>query len=89
MVGGGAMFAVNGLGLKKAVVGRGIRVVIVTRGTALPGIIRRVRRNRRIAFGGLCRVRLIAAARRRPRHLTTAGAASTGLFISCRWVSAS
>jgi len=79
----GATLVVNGLGLKTVAAGRGTRVAIVTRGMALPGIIRRVRLSRRIAFGGHCRVRLIAAARRRPRHLTTVGAASTGLFISC------
>ena len=83
------MLVVNGLGLKTVAAGRGTRVAIVIRGMVLPGIIRRVRLSRRIAFGGLCRVRLIAAARRRPRHLTIAGAVSTGLFISCRWVSAS
>ena len=83
MVATGAMPAVNGLGLKTVGAGRGTRVAIVTPGMALPGIIRRVRLSRRIAGGGHCRVRLIAAARRRPRHLTTAGAASTGLFISC------
>jgi hypothetical protein len=77
------MFVVNGLGLKKVAAGHGTQVAIVTRGMALPGIIRRVRLSRRIASGGLCRARLIAAARRRPHHLTIAGAASTALFISC------
>jgi len=83
MAGGGVMFVVNGLGPKKVEAGRGTRVAVVTRGMDLPGIIRRVRLSRRIVSGGLCRVRLIAAARRRLRRLTIAGAASTALFISC------
>ena len=89
MVATGAMPAVNGLGLKTVGAGRGTRVAIVTPGMALPGIIRRVRLSRRIAFGGHCRVRLIAAARRPPRRLTIVGAASTALFISCLWTNAS
>jgi hypothetical protein len=84
MVATGVMLAVNGLGLKKVAAGRGTRVAIVTRGMALPGIIRRVRLSRRIVGGGHCRVPLIVAARRRPRPLTTAGAASTASFTSCQ-----
>ena len=66
MVESGATFVVNGLGLKKVAAGRGTRAAIVTRGMAHPGIIHRVRLSRRIAGGGHCRVRLIAAVRRRP-----------------------
>ena len=74
------MFAVSGFGSRKAAAGGGKRIAIATSGMAHPGIIRRVRLNRRIAGGGRFPVRqaVVVAARRRPLRLTIAGAASKG-----------
>src|SRR5205823_2314225 len=75
----------NGFGSRRAVDGSGTRVAILTRGTAVREVMSLVRgRSRRIASGGLCRVRTTAAARHRHRHRIGATAVSKVTFTFAR-----
>lgn len=81
----GVIRVVSGFGSKMAVDGSGIRVAILTRGMAVPEVIQPVRLIRRTASGGLCRVRITAAAPL-PRHLpVTATAVLKVTSIYARW----
>src|SRR5450759_57190 len=76
MAGIGAILVVNGFGRRRGVDGRGKRVATLTRGMDLRDLTRLARPIRRIAGGGLCRVRTTAAATIRHRHRIGATAVS-------------
>ena len=81
----GVIRVVSGFGSKMAVDGSGIRVAILTRGMAVPEVIQPVRLIRRTASRGLYRVRPTAAVRHRHRHPIGATAVSKVTSITARW----
>src|SRR5436190_23717568 len=81
----GVIRVVSGFGSRRAVDGSGIRVAILTRGMAVPEVIQPLRLIRRTASGGLCRVRITAAAPLPRRLPVTATAVSMVTFMHGRW----
>ena len=81
----GVIRVVSGFGSKMEVDGSGIRVAILTRGMAVPEVIQPLRLIRRTASGGLCRVRITAAAPLPRRLPVTATAVSMVTFMHGRW----
>ena len=77
MAGTGAIRVVSGSGNRKGADGSGTRTAIAIRGMDLLDRTTLVRRNRRIAGGGLCPVRMAAAATIHRHRQDTATAAST------------
>lgn len=62
MAEGGVTLVVSGFGSKREAAAGGRVIAAVTNGTAVPEVIQLVRPNRRLVFGGHCRVRTTAAA---------------------------
>ena len=90
MAADGVIPVANGFGSKRrlavvVVAGGGKRVAILTRGMDPRGVMSLVRgRSRRLAFGGLYRVRTTAAVRHRHRHRIGATAVSKVTFTCVR-----
>ena len=85
MAANGVILVANGFGNRRAADGNGTRAAILTRGTAVPEVIQLTRLIRRIASGGLCRVRITAAAPLPRRLPVTATAVSMVTFMHGRW----
>ena len=85
MAANGVILVANGFGNRRAADGSGTRVPILTHGMDLRGVMSLVRgRSRRLAFGGLCRVRTTAAVRHRHRRRIGATAVSKVTFTYVR-----